>query len=57
MAPNESTELSAGITTGAENSDWNLIHGECIIMHHLRVNAGPTSTRWGIVIPAGVHAD
>ena len=39
MLPNEATELSAGVSTRAENSNWNLIHSECIIMHDFQVNA------------------
>lgn len=35
---NESAELSARVPAGAENSNWNLIHRECIIMHALQVN-------------------
>ena len=26
VAPNESTELSARVPAGAENSNWNLVH-------------------------------
>lgn len=39
MLPNETTELPAGVATRAENSNWNLIHNECIIMHDFQVNA------------------
>jgi hypothetical protein len=39
MLPNEATELPAGVPARAENSNWNLIHDECIIMHDFQVNA------------------
>src|SRR5512146_195099 len=39
MLPNEATEFPAGVATRAENSNWNLIHSECIIMHDFQVNA------------------